>query len=79
MVGSIWAVWVGVTLIIAALCRNVGVCRYALRRTSIDGPARDRTSVIQTGDRTAEGGVPCVEVLPSTEGTPDLGLRCAGA
>lgn len=75
----IWAVLVGVTPIIAALCRNLGLCRHAVRRASIERTVRDRTGVIRIVDRTAEGGLLYIKVLPSTEGAPELDLRCAGA
>lgn len=75
----IWAVRVGVTPIIAALCRNLGLSRHALRRASIERTVRDRTGVIRIADRTAAGGLLSVEVLPCPEGAPEPDLRCAGA
>lgn len=76
--GWIWAV-VGVTLIIAALCRKLELCRHALRRASIECTVGDCTGVIRIADRTAAGGLLSVEVLPCPEGAPELDLRCARA
>jgi hypothetical protein len=73
-----WAV-VGVTPIIAALCQNLGWCRHALRRASIECTVGDRTGVIRIADRTAAGGLLSVEVLLSSEGAPEPDLRCARA
>jgi hypothetical protein len=78
-VSWIWAMLLGVTPIIAALCRNPGLCRHALRRASIERAVRDRTGVIRIADPTAEGGLLSVEVLPCPEGAPEPDLRCAGA
>lgn len=75
----IWAVLVGVTPIIAALRRNLRLCRHALRKASIERTVGDRTGVIGVADPTAAGGLLSVEVLPSTEGAPELDLRCARA
>jgi hypothetical protein len=78
-VSWIWAMLLGVTPIIAALCRNLGLCRHALRRASIERTVRDRTGVIRIADPTAEGGLLPVEVPPSPKGAPGPDLRCAGA
>jgi hypothetical protein len=75
-----WAVLVGLTPIIAAVCRDlVTLCRHVVRRASIERIVRDRTDLIRIVDRTAEGDVLEIEVLPSSEGTPGVGLRSAGA
>jgi hypothetical protein len=74
-----WSWAVRVTPINAALRRNLGLCRHARRRVSIEHTARDHTGVIRIGHRTAEGGLPCIEVWPPNEGTPELDLRCAAA
>ena len=75
----IWAVVVGATLIVAAVCRNLGLCRHALRRASIERTVRDRTGVIRIADRTAAGGLLSVEVLPCPAGARELDLRCTRA
>ena len=75
-----WALLVGVTPIIAAVCRDlVSLCRHVVRGASIERIVRDRTGVIRIVDRTAEGDVLEIEVLPSSEGAPGLDLRSAGA
>jgi hypothetical protein len=62
-----WAVLVGSTPIIAAVCRElVSLCRHVVRRASVERIVRDRTGVIRIVDRTAEGDVLEIEVLPSS-------------
>jgi hypothetical protein len=79
-VSWMWAVLVGITPIIAAICRElVSLCRHVVRRASVERIVRDRTDLIRIVDRTAEGDVLEIEVLPSSEGTPGLDLRSAGA
>ena len=74
------AVLVGITPIIAAVCRElVSLCCHVVRRASVERIVRDRTGVIRIVDRTAEGDVLEIEVLPSSEGAPGLALRSAGA
>jgi hypothetical protein len=75
-----WAVLVGGMPIIAAVCRDlVLLCRHAVRRASIERMVRDRTGVIRIVDRTAEGDVLDIEVLPFSEGASGLDLRSAEA
>jgi hypothetical protein len=75
VVSWIWAASVGATPIVAALCRNRGLCRHAGRKASIEGTVRDRSAAIPVVDPTAAGELLYLEVL----GTPELDLRCPGA
>jgi hypothetical protein len=78
VVSWIWAV--GATPIFAALCRDlVSLCRHVVRRASIERIVRNRTGMFRIVDRTAEGDVLSIEVLPSAEGESELDLRSAGA
>ncbi len=73
--------WVAlvVTPIIAGLSRDlVSLHRHAARRASIERIVQDRTGVIRIVDRTAEGDVLGIAVLPPHEGMPGLDLRSAG-
>lgn len=73
------AVLVGVTPVIAALCRDLmSLRRHAVRRASIERIIRDSTGVIRIVDRTATGDVLEIEVLPSNEGPSGVDLRSAG-
>lgn len=79
-VSWMWAVLVGVTPSIIALCRDlVSLCRHAIRRASIGRIVRDHTDVIRIVDRTAEGDVLEIEIRPSAERVPGLDLRSAGS
>ncbi len=76
----LWAVLVGVTPIVVALCRElVSLRRHAVRRASIERMVRDSIGIIRLVDRTAEGDVLEIEVLPTSESAPGLSLRSAGA
>ena len=75
-----WAVLVGVTPVIAVLCRNlVSLCHDTVRRASVERIVRDSTGMIRIVDRTAEGDVLDIEVLPSNEGAPGSAVRAEGA
>ncbi|MGH3875362.1 MAG: hypothetical protein ACRDSR_28350 [Pseudonocardiaceae bacterium] len=75
-----WAVLAMVIPIIAAVCRDlVSLCLHVVRRASIERVVRDRTGVIRIVDRTAEGDVLEIEVLPSGDGASGLDLRSAGS
>lgn len=69
-----------VTPIIAALCRDLmSLWRRVVWRASIERMVRDRTGVIRIVDRTAEGDVLEIDVLPPDEGATRRDLRSTGA
>jgi hypothetical protein len=79
-VSWMWAALPMVTPSIAAMCGDlVSLCRHVVRRASIERIVRDRTGVIRIVDRTAEGDVLEIEVLPTSEGMPGLDGRSAGS
>ena len=75
-----WVALVGITPIVAAVRRDlVSLCRYAVRRPSIERIVRNHSGVIQIVDPATERNIWSIEVLPSTEKAPELTLRSAGA
>ena len=57
----------------------MSLCHDAVRRASIERIVRDSTGMIRIVDRTAEGDVLDIEVLPSNEGAPGSAVRAEGA
>jgi hypothetical protein len=75
-----WAVLVGVTPIITVLCRElVSLRRDAVRRASIVRIVRDCTGGIRIVDRTPQGDVLEIEVLPCNEELSRQHLRSPGS
>ena len=73
-----WAVVV--TSLIVALCQElVSLCRSIFRRASIERIVRDSSGVIRIVDRTAQGDVLEIEVLPCNEKASGPDLRSEGA
>jgi hypothetical protein len=80
VVSWVCAVLLGGTPIIAAVCRDlVSLCGHAVRWGSIERIIRDRTGVIRVVDRTGEGDVLDIEILPSIEAASGLDLGSAEA
>jgi hypothetical protein len=79
-VSWMWAVLMGSMPIITAVCRDlVSLYNHCVRRVSIGRMVRDCPGVVRIVDRTAEGDVLDIEVLPSNERAPGLDLRSAKA
>lgn len=75
-----WAVLVGVTPILVAVCRDLtSLYCHVVRRASVERIVRECTGAIRIVDRTAEGDVLEIEVLPSGEDFSSLDSRSAKA